>query len=211
MVTGWCGQPGPGAGVAPGRGQLSPATRPLQSPPKQTPHRKRAACLRPGAGSAGSRAGEQDPCLHASPAPLGEPALLLPAPCFHHSPQGPCLQRLLGWSQGLPAASAGCVGLQAAIALPVTLAGISPPPLAQPAPCPFVTAQLLHAGDVWSLGPTGPNPAGLEHRAQPLMAGGRVSRAGCPRPRPHPTAGCAGAGAMLPAGTAALVPLGASA
>lgn len=141
MVTGWCGQPGPAAGVAPGRGQQRPVTRLRRSPRKGKTWRV-SACV---PGTAGER----------------EPALPLPTHVFHRVPRGPpaaaaCLEPVLAHRRVPPAAAAGCVGrLRASDQTAGDLGGVGAHPRLRLSPSRLRLLQpsCRHAGDVPSLGP----------------------------------------------------------
>lgn len=133
MVTGWCGQSA--LGPVWHRAGDSRATRLRRRP--RIKHPIARAHIRPGsAGKRSPRASIQQPA-----ASIQQPAASLRRPRAAGEPAGCRLSP--GPRLQLARSSAGCAGFRR-LALPVTLAGISPPPPAQPEPWPFVTAQLLH-------------------------------------------------------------------
>lgn len=155
MVTGWCGQPGPTAGVALGTGdsgtQLPACIGPLE-------RGKSGVCPRVPWALLGSEAGER------------EPALPLPARVFHRVPRGlpaaaACLEPGLTRRRVPPAAAAGCIGLLRAsdqTAGDLGRAGAHPRLWLSPSRLRLLQPSCRHAGAVPLLSPLGPDPATQE-------------------------------------------------
>lgn len=148
MVTGWCGQPGPAAGVAPGRGQQPPATR-LRRSPQKGKTRRVSACA---PGTAGERSWAVGTCSASAHT------------CFPSRSLGAaCSSCLPGARRRVPpAAAAGCIGLLRAsdqAAGDLGRAGAHPRLWLSPSRLRLLQPSCRHTGDEPSLGPLGPDPA----------------------------------------------------